>query len=239
MNKEESPAPANPELDNVIVVVNPSPKTSKKRKLEAKSEAKPEYDAHHIQSEFALIMTESRMTESSKNTLPKGFRKQKLAVEFYDDKTIQIAVSLNILRLNWFNVDIDAYDSYDINLASFLIAHWPDMNQVKSTSIISLNNILKRLIFLMKAGLVKIDMNMVDGQLWATIWINNKHEFMWDVTGNFLVLCQMDDGTLKFYSFLHSKYIENTPYSTIDISKYTPSVTKPIHYFLDAVLPKN
>jgi hypothetical protein len=228
MSEEKSPA--NPELDNVIVVVDTSPK---KRKHEAKLEAKPEYDAHHIQSKFALIMT-----EPSENPPQKKFRTQKLPVAFYDDNTIQIALSLNKLRLNSFNVNIDAYDSHDINLASFLIAHWPDMNQVKSTSIISLDNILKRLIFLMKAGLVKIDMNMVDGQLWATIWINNKYEFTWDVTDHFLVLCQMEDGTLKFYSFLHLKYIENTPYSTIDISKYTPSVTKPIHSFMDAVLPK-
>ena len=230
MSKEESPA--NPELDKVVVVVDLSPK---KRKLDENPEL-----ASHIQSALASKMTETQEGKSPKKVRRPQSQLQKLPVNFYDF-FIQIAPTRDLLRINNFNGK--SYVYCEMPLASFLMGYWQGINQVEPKSREKMDEILARLIFSMKAGLAKIDMDMVGGQLWATIRIDDTHEFMWDVTDNFLVLCQNPDGQLQFYSFLHRRYLDNdstNPYFEIHTTKYTPppQVIDPIYHFMDAFLLK-
>jgi hypothetical protein len=172
---------------------------------------------------------------------PKQARKpdsQKLPIEFFGDNHIQIARTKNLLRIN--RMVQKRMIFYDIPLASFLMGFWPYMNQVKFRHSQKMIDILDRLISSMKAGITKIDMEMINDRLWAMITINGIHEFMWDVTDNFLVLCQIPDGTFEFYSFLNLMYVDKTnPYFEIDTSKYTvPTIHIPPHlHFLDIYLP--
>lgn len=220
MNKEESSA--NPELDKVVVV-DPSPE---KRKLD-----------------LASIMND----ETQERKSPKKVRRpqsQKLPIEFFDGFYLQIAPKTNRMRINKFDPEKSKYVYCEMPLASFLMGYWQGINQVEPKSREKMDEILARLIFSMKAGLAKIDMDMVGGQLWATIRINDTYEFMWDVTDNFLVLCQKPDGELQFYSFLHTTYLDNdstNPYFEINFKKYTPPppVIAPIYHFMDMFLPKN
>lgn len=255
MSKEESSA--NPELDKVVIVdlspekrkldqnpelaesdkvCNPSPK---KRKLDENPEL-----ASHIQSALASIMNdETHERKSPKKVRRPQSQSQKLPIEFFDGLYLQIAPRTNRMRMNKFDPKKLKYVYCEMPLASFLMGYWQGINQVEPKSREKMDEILARLIFSMKAGLAKIDMDMVGGQLWATIRINDTYEFMWDVTDNFLVLCQKPDGELQFYSFLHTTYLDNestNPYFEINFKKYTPPppVIAPIYHFMDMFLPK-
>lgn len=204
-----------------------------KKESPTKRERKSEYEVH-IQNALAKMMDETR------EKLPKKARKpesQKLPIEFYGYH-LQIARTRNLLRINQMVQMRNVH--YDISLASFLMGFWPGMNQVEFRHSQKMNEILFRFIFSMQAGIAKIDMEMINDRLWATISING-NEFIWDVTDNFLVLCQMQDSTFQFYSFLDLMYVDNTnSYLEIDVSKYTsPTIHIPPHlHFLDFRLPK-
>lgn len=205
-----------------------------KKESPTKRERKSEYEVH-IQNALAKMMDETR------EKLPKKARKpesQKLPIEFYGYH-LQIARTRNLLRINQMVQMRNVH--HDISLASFLMGFWPGMNQVEFRHSQKMNEILFRFIFSMQAGIAKIDMEMINDRLWATISING-NEFIWDVTDNFLVLCQMQDSTFQFYSFLDLMYVDNTnSYLEIDVSKYTsPTIHIPPHlHFLDFRLPKD
>jgi hypothetical protein len=202
----------------------------KKREREHKSEY-----AVHIQKALAIMMM---MDETHEKPAKRGRKpeSQKLPIEFFEFY-LQIAKTKNLLRIN--QMVQMKNDHHDINLASFLMGFWPNMNQVEYRYPQKMSEILNRLIFSMKAGIAKIDMEMLNDRLWATILIHGIYEFIWDVTDNFLILCQMTDGTFQFYSFLDLMYVDNTdPYLEIDISNYTPQMIDPVHHFMDVHLPK-
>jgi len=207
-------------------------------KKESPTKRKSEYDIH-IQKALDMMTNEIREQQQLPQKKARKPESQKLPINFCGCY-IQIARTKNLLRINQMVQMRNVH--HDINLASFLMGFWPYMNQVEFRHSQKMIEILNRLIFSMKAGIAKIDMEMVNDRLWATIVINSIHEFMWDVTDNFLVLCQMTDGTFQFYSFLDLMYIDNTnPYLEINMSNYTePTKHIPPHlHFLDFRLPKD
>jgi len=207
---------------------------SKEESPPTKRERKSEYDIH-IQKALYMMEYEIRDQPQKKARKPES---QKLPIEFCG-YYLQIARTKNLMRINQTVQMINVH--YDINLASFLMGFWPYMNQVEYRYPQKMNDILNRLIFSMKAGIVKIDIEKINDRLWTTILIHGIHEFTWDVTDNFLVLCQMPDCTFQFYSFLDLMYVDNTnPYLEIDVSKYTEHTKhiQPYLHFLDFRLPK-
>jgi len=206
---------------------------SKKESPTNKRERKSEYDVH-IQKALDVMINELHDKQPKKARKPES---QKLPIEFCGCY-IQIARTKNLLRINQMVQNRMVF--HDIPLASFLMGFWPGINQVEFRHSQKMSDILDRLIFSMKAGIANIDMEMINDRLWAMISINRIHEFMWDVTDNFLVLCQIPDGTFEFYSFLNLMYVDKTnPYFEIDTSKYTmPTIHIPPHlHFLDLYLP--
>jgi hypothetical protein len=206
-------------------------------KKESPTKRKSEYDIH-IQKALDMMAYEIREQPLPQKKARKP-ESQKLPINFFEFY-LQIAKTKNLLRINQIDPVQMRNVHHDINLASFLMGFWPGMNQVEFRHSQKMIEILNRLIFSMKAGIAKIDMEMINDRLWATISING-NEFIWDVTDNFLVLCQMQDSTFQFYSFLDLMYVDNTnSYLEIDVSKYTsPTIHIPPHlHFLDFRLPK-